>query len=175
MPRFEIKYYAVLREKAGRRAETLETIATTPAADYEKLRARNGFKRDRDPVRAAVNNECAGAESATSAGDDAAGDAAEHFAFDTTPAMAGHHDDRVLNLGGDIEDDHSGITVLDERPRPFADRPGDTVQVALARRGLLVARNRGDDDDRGIIATRNHPRAVDRSRGDPVEINLRIA
>ena len=59
MPRFEIKYYAVLREKAGRNAETLETSATTPAAVYEELRARHGFKLDRDLVRVAVNDEFA--------------------------------------------------------------------------------------------------------------------
>jgi molybdopterin converting factor subunit 1 len=59
MPRFEIKYYAVLREKAGRSAETLETSATTPAAVYEELRARHGFKLDRDLVRVAVNDEFA--------------------------------------------------------------------------------------------------------------------
>ncbi len=57
MPKFEIKYYAVLREKAGRNAETLETTATTPAAVYEELRARHGFNLKRDSVRVAVNDE----------------------------------------------------------------------------------------------------------------------
>ena len=59
MPRFEIKYYAALREKAGRNAETLETAATTPAAVYDELRARHGFGLNREAVRVAVNDEFA--------------------------------------------------------------------------------------------------------------------
>ena len=59
MPRFEIKYYAALREKAGRTAETLETAATTPAAVYDELRTRHGFGLNREAVRVAVNDEFA--------------------------------------------------------------------------------------------------------------------
>lgn len=59
MPKFEIKYYAVLREKAGRNAETLETGATTPAGVYDELCARHGFKLSRDNVRVAINDEFA--------------------------------------------------------------------------------------------------------------------
>jgi len=59
MPRFEIKYYAALREKAGRNAETLVTEATTPAAVYDELRARHGFGLNREAVRVAVNDEFA--------------------------------------------------------------------------------------------------------------------
>ena len=59
MPRLEIKYYAALREKAGRNAETLMTGAATPAAVYEELRARHGFGLKREHVRVAVNDEFA--------------------------------------------------------------------------------------------------------------------
>jgi molybdopterin converting factor subunit 1 len=70
MPRLEIKYYAVLREKAGRNAETLVTGATTPAAVYDELRERHGFKLGREVVRVAVNDEFAEWNTALRDGDE---------------------------------------------------------------------------------------------------------
>ena len=44
MPRVSLQYYALLREQAGRQAETLDTSAATPAALYAELAARHGFR-----------------------------------------------------------------------------------------------------------------------------------
>ena len=38
-----IKYYAVLRERAGRHEETLETTAVDARELYEELRTRHAF------------------------------------------------------------------------------------------------------------------------------------
>lgn len=57
MPRVEIKYYAVLRERAGLSAETLVTAAATPAAVYAELDAKHGFALDRAVMRVAINDD----------------------------------------------------------------------------------------------------------------------
>ena len=57
MPRVEIKYYAVLRERAGLSAETLVTTAATPAAVYAELDAKHGFALDRAVMRVAINDD----------------------------------------------------------------------------------------------------------------------
>ncbi len=54
-----MQYYALLREQAGRSAETLETARATPRALYEELRARHRFTLDREVLRVAVNDEFA--------------------------------------------------------------------------------------------------------------------
>ena len=53
----KIQYYALLREQAGRSEETLETVATTPAAVYAQLLARYGFTLDATQLKVAVNSE----------------------------------------------------------------------------------------------------------------------
>jgi len=53
----KIHYYAMMREQAGRSEETLETVATTPAAVYAQLQARYGFTLGRDQLKVAVNSE----------------------------------------------------------------------------------------------------------------------
>lgn len=53
----KIQYYALLREQAGRSAETLETSAATPAALYSELAARYGFTLSREQLKVAVNSE----------------------------------------------------------------------------------------------------------------------
>jgi molybdopterin converting factor subunit 1 len=53
----KIQYYALMREQAGRSAETLETLALTPADLYVELAARYGFTLARDQLKVAVNSE----------------------------------------------------------------------------------------------------------------------
>ena len=55
MPRVNLQYYALLREQAGRRSETLDTAADTPAALYAELAARHGFQLPATQLKVAVN------------------------------------------------------------------------------------------------------------------------
>ena len=55
MPRVNLQYYALLREQAGRRAETLDTAAETPAALYAELAGRHGFRLPASQLKVAVN------------------------------------------------------------------------------------------------------------------------
>lgn len=55
MPRVTLQYYALLREQAGRHAETLDTAAATPAALYAELAARHGFRLPASQLKVAVN------------------------------------------------------------------------------------------------------------------------
>lgn len=57
MPRVRVKYYAVLRERAGRSDEALDTVAADAAALYDILAARHGFDLPRAMLRVAVNAE----------------------------------------------------------------------------------------------------------------------
>jgi molybdopterin converting factor subunit 1 len=59
MSRVHVQYYAILREQAGRSAETVETAAATPAALYEELRARHPFHLGRAQLRVAIDGEFA--------------------------------------------------------------------------------------------------------------------
>jgi molybdopterin-guanine dinucleotide biosynthesis protein A len=68
--RLTIQYFALLREQAGRSAETLETAAATPADLYAELTARYGFTLSRDQLKVAVNSEFADWSRPLSAGDD---------------------------------------------------------------------------------------------------------
>jgi molybdopterin-guanine dinucleotide biosynthesis protein A len=52
-----IRYYALMREQAGRSEESLETSAATPAALYGELTARYGFTLAREQLKVAVNSE----------------------------------------------------------------------------------------------------------------------
>jgi len=56
MPRLHLRYYALLREAAGRAGETLDTAAATPAALYAELAARHGFRLARSQLQVAVNS-----------------------------------------------------------------------------------------------------------------------
>jgi molybdenum cofactor guanylyltransferase len=53
----EVQYYALLREQAGRRDESLQTTASTPRELYEELRARYAFSLAPELLRVAVNAE----------------------------------------------------------------------------------------------------------------------
>lgn len=55
--RIRVKYYALLREQAGRSQEELESPAADAAALYAELRARYGFRLEREQLRVAVNAE----------------------------------------------------------------------------------------------------------------------
>ncbi len=52
-----IRYFALLREQAGRSEETIETSAATPADLYAELNARYGFALAREQLKVAVNGE----------------------------------------------------------------------------------------------------------------------
>ncbi len=56
MPTFDVQYFAILREQRGLSQEKLNSVAATPAALYEELRARHGFTLPANRVRAAVND-----------------------------------------------------------------------------------------------------------------------
>lgn len=51
-----VQYFAILREQRGVSQEKLTTVAATPAALYEELRARHNFTLPADRIRAAVND-----------------------------------------------------------------------------------------------------------------------
>jgi molybdopterin converting factor subunit 1 len=55
MPRLELRYYALLREEAGRQSETVETAAATPTALYAELARRHGFRLPASQLQVAVN------------------------------------------------------------------------------------------------------------------------
>lgn len=59
MPRVRLRYYALLRERAGRQAETVETGARTPAELYAELAARHGFALAQGQLQVAINGEFA--------------------------------------------------------------------------------------------------------------------
>jgi len=53
----KVQYYALLREQAGRSAETVSTGARTPRELYEELRGRHPFSLAPEMLRVAVNAE----------------------------------------------------------------------------------------------------------------------
>ena len=55
--RVQVRYFAVLREQAGRSSEALETTARTPEELYEELRERRGLQLAPQFLRVAVNDE----------------------------------------------------------------------------------------------------------------------
>ncbi|HEU0225306.1 MAG TPA: MoaD/ThiS family protein [Steroidobacteraceae bacterium] len=56
MPRLQLRYYALLREQAGRAAETVESPAHTPRELYAELAARHGFRLAPSQLQVAVNS-----------------------------------------------------------------------------------------------------------------------
>ena len=56
MPRVTLRYYALLREQAGRHEESVETRAADAAALYDELAARHGFRLPRSLLKVAVNS-----------------------------------------------------------------------------------------------------------------------
>ena len=56
MARVTLRYYALLREQAGRQEEVLETRAGDAAALYDEVATRHGFRLPRSLLRVAVNS-----------------------------------------------------------------------------------------------------------------------
>jgi molybdenum cofactor guanylyltransferase len=53
----QIRYYALMREQAGRSEESIETSAATPADLYTELKSRHAFTLSREQLKVAVNSE----------------------------------------------------------------------------------------------------------------------
>ena len=70
MPRLRLRYYASLREAAGRAAETLDTAAATPAQLYVELAGRHHFALGRAQLQVAVNSAFADWDRALADGDE---------------------------------------------------------------------------------------------------------
>jgi molybdenum cofactor guanylyltransferase len=68
--KLRIQYFALMREQAGRSAETIETRAATPADLYGELAARDRFTLTREQLKVAVNSEFSEWSRPLAAGDD---------------------------------------------------------------------------------------------------------
>jgi molybdopterin converting factor subunit 1 len=55
MALIHLRYYALLREQAGRQTETVDTAARTPEGLYAELAARHGFRLAQSQLKVAVN------------------------------------------------------------------------------------------------------------------------
>lgn len=55
--KLQIRYYAILREQAGKNEESFSTTAATPAALFDELRARYPFTLQSAQLKVAVNAE----------------------------------------------------------------------------------------------------------------------
>lgn len=55
--RLRVRYFALLREQAGRSSEELQTHARTPLQLYQELRQRHGLALDPQFLRVAINDE----------------------------------------------------------------------------------------------------------------------
>jgi molybdopterin-guanine dinucleotide biosynthesis protein A len=69
MRRLNVRYFAVLREQAGRSTEQVETQASTPRELYEELRRLRGLTLAPEFLRVAVNDEFGDWRSPLSDGD----------------------------------------------------------------------------------------------------------
>ena len=67
--RLNVRYFALLREQAGRGSEELETQASTPRELYDELRRRRGLTLAPEFLRVAVNDEFGDWRSPLSDGD----------------------------------------------------------------------------------------------------------
>lgn len=57
MKTLHIEYYALLREQAGVKQQTVQSETRTPAELYEQLAAEHGFSLAAGQLRAVVNEE----------------------------------------------------------------------------------------------------------------------
>lgn len=64
-----IHYYAVLREKAGKREENIESFAETPQELYKYLAGEYGFPPNSRGIRVSINEEFQSMDTALSSGD----------------------------------------------------------------------------------------------------------
>lgn len=67
--RVRVRYFAMLREQAGRDAETRDTDAATPAELYAELAEAHGFTLPAAHVGAAVNDTFVGMDARLREGD----------------------------------------------------------------------------------------------------------
>lgn len=65
----QVNYFAWLRERAGCEAETVETVASTPAELWAQLDARHEFATERRHLRVAVNDAFSTWDAQLNAGD----------------------------------------------------------------------------------------------------------
>jgi molybdopterin converting factor subunit 1 len=70
MIRIEVRYFAALREQAGRSDESRETSASTAAGLYAELAATYGFRLAADRVRVAINEKYEAMDTGLKAGDE---------------------------------------------------------------------------------------------------------
>ena len=68
MPRVQVQYFAILRERAGRDREDLETEAGTAGALYAELQQRHDLP-DLDSLKVAINDDFGDWDSTLSDGD----------------------------------------------------------------------------------------------------------
>jgi molybdopterin converting factor subunit 1 len=57
MKTLHIEYYALLREQAGVKQQTVQSETRTPAELYSQLAAKHGFSLGTEQLRAVVNEE----------------------------------------------------------------------------------------------------------------------
>ena len=57
MKKIRIRYYAILREQAGKNEEALDTNAATPAALFAELQTRYPFTLNAQQLKVAINTE----------------------------------------------------------------------------------------------------------------------
>lgn len=67
-----VQYFAIFREQAGKRNETLQTVARSPALLYAELKRRYGFQLEGTQLKVAVNNEFRDWQSSLKSGDNVA-------------------------------------------------------------------------------------------------------
>lgn len=65
----EVRYFGLLRERAGLASERVATMAADPAGLWEELAARHGFTLPAASLRVAVNDEFAAWETPLAEGD----------------------------------------------------------------------------------------------------------
>ena len=68
--RLRLRYFAVLREQAGRAEEERESCAATPAELYAELKAEKTFTLEPDALRVAVNGDFVAFDSPLADGDE---------------------------------------------------------------------------------------------------------
>lgn len=57
MKHIKVRYYAILREQAGKSEESLTTDAPTPAVVFAELKRRYPFTLDEKQLKVAINTE----------------------------------------------------------------------------------------------------------------------
>ena len=57
MKQIQVRYYAILREQAGKSEDALTTTAATPSALFDELKARYPFTLSAQQLKVAINAE----------------------------------------------------------------------------------------------------------------------